>query len=160
MNPACNIGTAALIPNPALQPLAFLIGEWDTIGSHPMRPGKPLHGAASFAWHEGGAFLVMRQQVDEPGFPHGVAIFGSDGGGGRDADDLVMLYFDQRQVSRIHRVQVGELSVTWRRDAADLSQTFTITAQDDGTLVGSGRMSKDGGPWGDDLSQRFVRRAP
>jgi hypothetical protein len=38
------IGSEAAIPNPALKPLSFLVGEWRTEGSHPQLPGKTLHG--------------------------------------------------------------------------------------------------------------------
>src|SRR5262245_52692152 len=50
------IGSEASIPNAALKPLSFLIGEWLTEGSHPMLPGQVLHGRTSFAWADGGAF--------------------------------------------------------------------------------------------------------
>src|SRR4051794_37485963 len=91
------IGAEALIPNPALKPLEFLIGEWSTTGSHPMVPGKVLRGRTCFAWHEGGAFLIMRSQVDEPRFPSGLAIIGSD----NVAGTFAMIYFDERGISRL-----------------------------------------------------------
>ena len=72
------IGCEAAIRNPALQPLAFLVGEWRTEGSHPMLPGKTLHGRTSFAWSDGGAFLVMRSEIDEPDIPSGIGIMGTD----------------------------------------------------------------------------------
>jgi hypothetical protein len=103
-----SIGARALIPNPALAPLAFLIGEWRTTGTHPMLPGAELVGMTSFAWAEGGAFLVMRSQVDEPRFPDGVAYVGSDDSAGT----LEMIYMDERQVSRICAVEAGERTVT------------------------------------------------
>ena len=58
-------------------------------------PDKKLEGRTSFAWHEDGAFLIMRGEVDEPRFPDGVAIIGSDDGAGIFA----MIYFDERGVS-------------------------------------------------------------
>jgi hypothetical protein len=147
------IGAAALIPNPALAPLAFLIGEWRTSGSHPLVPGEILEGRASFAWHEGGAFLIMRSEVDEPRFPSGVAIVGSDDGAGTFA----MTYFDERGVSRLYQVSVGDGIVTWRRDHPDFSQSIAIAAEGRDRLVATGRMSQKGGPWTDDLSQVFTR---
>ena len=150
------IGAATRIANPALKPLAFLIGAWRTTGTHPLVPGKKLSGRTSFAWYEGGAFLIMHSEIDEPRFPDGVAIIGSDDGAGIFA----MNYFDERGVSRLYRVEVGAGMVTWRRDDPALSQSVTITAGDDGdTLTSTGRMSQDGGPWGDDLSQTFTREA-
>ncbi len=64
--------------NPALAPFDILIGTWTTVGTHPMVPSKVLHGSASFEWLEGGAFLVMRSEIDEPEIPTGIAIIGSD----------------------------------------------------------------------------------
>jgi hypothetical protein len=66
------------MPNKALEPLSFLVGEWSTVGSHPMLPGKTLRGRTSFAWAEGGAFLVMRSEIDQPEVPSAVAYIGTD----------------------------------------------------------------------------------
>ena len=148
------IGAEANVPNPALKALDFLIGEWRTVGSHPALPGKALSGKTSFSWHEGGAFLVMRTQVDEPQFPDGIAIIGSDDSASRYS----MIYFDQRGISRIFDVTVGHHMVNWRRDDPDFAQSITITAGD-GILVSKGRMSRSNGPWTDDLSQEFHREA-
>lgn len=152
------IGPRARIPNPALEPLAFLVGEWRTTGTHPALGDRTVTGQASFTWHEGGAFLFVRTHVDEPGFPDGMAVIGGDGGSGR----FVMVYFDEREVSRIYDVALGEggvddSTVTWSRDDPTIAQTVTIRAEPDGTLVSTGRISQDGGPWGEDLSQVFHR---
>jgi hypothetical protein len=145
-------GLKAQIGNPSLGQLKFLVGDWQTTGSHPMVPGKELTGRTSFAWHQGGAFLIMHSQVDEPRFPDGVAIIGSDDAAGRFA----MIYFDERGTSRIMHVTVGDCTVTWRHDNPEFAQCLTITAEGD-RLVSQGRMSQHGGPWEDDLSQTFVR---
>lgn len=58
-------------------------------------PGMVLNGRTSSRWHEGGAFLMIRTQIDAPDFPQGVAIIGSDGVPGI----FSMSYFDER-VSR------------------------------------------------------------
>lgn len=151
MSEACPPGAKAVIPNPALEPLGFLLGEWRTTGTHPLVPGAPLCGRTSFARHEGGAFLLMRSQVDHPQFPDGLAIIGSS-----DSGRFVMIYFDERGVSRIYEVSIGAGTVTWRRDDPDFSQSTTITADGD-RLVGTGRMTDESGKWVDDLSQVFVR---
>lgn len=156
MHSRASIGAKARIDNPALQPLAFLVGEWRTNGIHPEMVGEPLAGRTSFSWHHGGAFLLMRSEVERPEFADGVAIFGSDDSAGT----VTMIYFDERGLSRHYDVTVGSRTVTWRRDNHDLSQTVTITAEDGGnTMVGEGRMAIAGGPWGEDLSQVFHREA-
>lgn len=112
-----------------------------------------LSGRTSFDWHESGAFLIMRNEIDDPRFPDGVAIIGSDDGAGTFA----MSYFDERAVSRLFKVTVGEGGVGWRRDDAEFAQSVVIEAQGEGRLVSTGRMSVKGGPWTDDLSQVFER---
>jgi hypothetical protein len=154
VSPLSSIGAGALVSNPALGRLDFLVGEWRTTGTHPLVLGETLCGRTSFDWHEGGAFLIMRSQVDHPLFPSGVAIVGSDDAAGRFA----MAYFDERGVSRLFDVAVGDRTVTWRRDDPDFAQSLTITADEGGDrLVSRGRMSRQGGEWTDDLSQVFVR---
>ncbi|MBO3748060.1 DUF1579 family protein [Streptosporangiaceae bacterium NEAU-GS5] len=148
------IGSEALQPNPALQPLAALVGEWQTTGTHPYMPGTVVHGRTSFAWHEGGAFIIMRSEVDDPRFPSGVAIFGSDD----QAGTLSMLYFDERGVSRKYDVTMAGNVMTWSRDEPGFSQRATITIEDDGAaMVSVGEMSRDGGPWEADLSVTYTR---
>ncbi|MEO6388203.1 MAG: hypothetical protein ABIT16_04455 [Croceibacterium sp.] len=153
MNQPSPVGAKALIANPALQPLAFLIGRWRTTGTHPLVPGEALRGVTTFAWHEGGAFIVMRTEVHAPKFPDVLAIIGSDDTAGRFA----MTYFDERGTSRLFTVTAGDRTVTWLRDDPHFAQTTTLTAEGPDKLVGTGRMSLDGGAWAADLSQVFER---
>ncbi|MEO7364927.1 MAG: hypothetical protein ABIW03_01250 [Sphingomicrobium sp.] len=127
-----------------------------TRGSHPQVPGKALRGRTSFAWHEGGGFLILRSEVDEPQFPDGLAIIASDNVSGQ----FIMTYFDERVISRIYQVTPGDRTVTWSRDDPVFSQSVTITAESGGDrLISRGRMSERGGAWVDDLSQVFEREA-
>ena len=144
----------AKIPNPALSGLGKLVGEWNTVGTHPAVPGKVLTGKASFQWIEGGAFLRWYAEVEEEGFPAGIGIFGSDDATG----ELFMLYFDERNVSRKHNVSVENNVVNWWRNAPGFSQRYTWTITDsDNTIVGKGELSKDGTTWENDLDQTFTR---
>lgn len=151
------VGSEAKRSNPALKPFEFLIGDWRTTGTHPMTGDRQLTGRTSFAWHEGGAFLMMRNEVDEAGFPDGVAIIGSDDATGR----FSMIYFDERGVSRVMDVTAADDSGTWRHDDSDFAQRLTIRRDGD-RLVSKGLMSERGGPWTNDLSQVFdrLRRGP
>lgn len=152
-----DIGREALIPNPALRPLAFLIGTWRTEGTHPKVPARIFHGRTSFAWHQGGAFLISHSEIDEPEVPSGVAIFGSDD----VAKQLLMIYFDERGVSRKYDVTVVENEMTWRRDNAEFSQRMTTRAEPGGDrMTSTGQMSEKGGPWQDDLSLIYMRAEP
>lgn len=148
------IGHGARIPNPALEPLTFLIGEWSTVGSHPMLPGRTLRGRTSFAWAEGGAFLVMRSEIDEPEVPSGIGFIGTDD----DSGECSMLYFDQRGVSRRYLMSLRSDRWHWWRDDPGFSQRFTGTLEDGGKrIVGKGEMRRDGGTWEGDLALTYTR---
>jgi hypothetical protein len=141
--------------NPALKSFTALIGEWSTEGTHPYVPGKTFHGRTIFEWIEGGAFLLMRSQIDEPEIPSGVAIFGSD----NVTKEYFMLYFDERDISRKYDVSFKDGTITWSRNSADFSQEMKLTVFDDGnTIISKGKMSKDGGAWEPDLELTYTRK--
>lgn len=141
-------------PNPALEALTPLVGEWRTLGKHPALPGKTFHGSTSFAWIEGGAFLIMRSKIDEPEIPDGLAIFGSDDARG----EHFMLYFDERGVSRKYDVKLSPRRLVWSRSDPAFAQTFTLDFASDGkTLSGRGEMSKDGAAWEPDLELTYTK---
>jgi hypothetical protein len=144
----------ASIPNPALEPLSALVGRWKTVGTHPLLPGATLHGYTSFEWLEGGAFLIMRSEIEEPGIPSGIAVFGSDDATG----EFFMLYFDERGVSRKYDVTLRDNTWKWWRHAPGFSQRFTGTFVDGGrTIIGRGELSKDGSRWEGDLELTYTR---
>jgi hypothetical protein len=118
-----------------------------------MIPGA-LHGHTTFAWLEGGAFLIMRTTIDEPDVPSGLAIFGSDDATGA----LYMLYFDERGVSRKYDVAWEAGALRWWRDAPGFSQRYVITSADAGrTLIGRGELCRDGTTWERDLELTYTR---
>jgi hypothetical protein len=142
-------------PNPHLQRLAVLVGNWTTQGTHPMLPGRTLHGHTTFAWIESGAFLLARTHIDEPEIPDGVAIIGTDDG---RPDAGGMLYFDVRGVSREYRWSISGNVWTWSRDDAKLAQRIKLTISEDGrSIVSTGEMSKNGGAWEPDLQLDYTR---
>jgi hypothetical protein len=141
-------------PNPALEPLSVLVGTWNTVGTHPLVPGTTFHGRTTFDWLEGGAFLIMHSQIDEPGIPSGIAVFGSDDTTG----ECSMLYFDERGVSRRYEASLRDGVWRWWRNAPGFSQRFTGTISADGrTIVGRGEMSRDGASWEPDLRLTYTR---
>jgi len=144
----------ASIPNPALEPFRILIGDWNTVGTHALLPDMTLHGRTSFEWLEGGAFLMMRSEIDETGIPSGIAIFGSDD----SAKEYFMLYFDERGVSRKYEVTLRDNIWKWWRNSPGFSQRYTGTIVDDGnTIIGKGELSKDGLSWEKDLDLTYRR---
>lgn len=144
----------AAIPNPQLEPLNVLIGEWKTTGSHPYLPGIVLHGRTSFSWIEGGAFLIMRSENDEGKIPSGIAIFGSDDATG----EIFMLYFDERKISRKYEVSFRDNVLKWWRNDPAFSQRFSfkLTGHNN-TMIGEGEMCKDGTTWEKDLQLTYKR---
>ena len=146
--------TKAQKQNPALEPFKMLAGDWRIEGTHPYFPGATFHGRTSFDWLEGGAFLIMRQRLDDPRFPEGIAIFGSDDG----AQRYLMLYFDERGVSRHYNVSLVGRQLTWWRDDSRFSQRMVLTMSDDmKTIIGNGEMRRDGGAWEPDLALSYTR---
>jgi hypothetical protein len=147
-------GGEASIPNPALAPLERVVGAWTTTGTHPMVPDTVFHGRTTFEWLEGGAFLIIRSEIDEPQIPTGLAIIGSDDKLGT----LGMLYFDERGVSRRYEVAMHGDVLRWWRDAPGFSQRWVCTIAGDGrTMVGKGELSKDGSTWEGDLELTYTR---
>lgn len=141
-------------PNAALNPLSVLVGTWNTTGTHPLVPGTTFHGRTSFAWIEGGAFLMMRSQIDEPEIPSGIAVFGTDDTTGESS----MLYFDERGVSRRYEVSLRDNVWKLWRNAPGFSQRFTGTIAADGrTIVSRGELSRDGASWEPDLALTYTR---
>ncbi len=144
----------ASIPNPALKPFSILVGQWNTTGKHPKFPGVTAHGRTIFEWLEGGAFLIMYSEIDEPGIPSGIAIFGSD----ESTEECYMLYFDERGVSRKLEATLQDNVWKWWRNAPGFSQRFTGMIVDDGdTIIGNGELSRDGATWEKDLDLTYKR---
>ena len=145
---------AAEKPNPRLEPLRVLVGTWTTVGTHPLVPGKTFHGSVSFSWIHGGAFLLMRSQIDEPEIPTAVAVFGTDDA----SDSCSMLYFDERGVSRRYEVRIDGNEWHWWRDAPDFAQRFVGSISSVGrTIVGRDEYSRNDGPWEPDLALTYTR---
>ncbi len=134
--------------------MGVLIGKWNTVGTHPLLPGKDLHGRTSFEWIDDGAFLKMNSAVEDPAFPKGIAIFGSDDSSGEG----VMIYFDERGVSRKYDWSFEGNTLKWWRNAPGFSQQYSWTITDNGnTIVGEGEISKDGAVWEKDLCLTYTR---
>ena len=148
-----NLNHEAAIPNPALNLLKTLIGEWETVGTHPLVPNTIFHGHTSFEWIEGGAFLIMHSEIDEPEIPSGIAIFGSDDSTG----EYFMLYFDERKVSRKYDVSFQDKIIKWSRNSPYFSQRMTLTFADNNKIISKWEMCKDGKTWENDLELTYTR---
>ena len=143
----------ASIPNPALAGFTPFIGTWATEGRHPMIAAT-LHGRTIIEWHDGGAFLSIRTEIDAPEVPSGISYVGSDD----EEGTFTMLYFDQRGVSRRYEVAMDGGVMHWWRDAPGFRQRYTLTVSADGeTLHGRGELAREEGAWGPDLELTYTR---
>jgi hypothetical protein len=142
-------------PNPQLQRLEALVGEWATEATHPAVPGIVVRGHAALEWLEGKRFLIQRSGNDHPDFPDAITITGLFG------DGLAMHYYDSRGVHRVYGTSFDD--GVWRlwRDAHEFSQRFEGTFADGGnTIRGLWQISHDHATWEDDLEITYRRRAP
>jgi len=143
----------AAIPNPALEALSILVGEWETVGKHVMLPDT-LHGHVSFEWLEGGAFLMMKSTVDEPGVPSNISVIGSDD----ESNEFFMLYFDERGVSRRFVLTLQDHVLKIWRIVPNFSQRFTGTFANNGdTIIGLWELNRDNATWNRDLDVTYTR---
>lgn len=140
--------------NPALTPLAVLVGAWDIAISFPHDPQTIFRGHASVEWWEDGAFLIIRTGMAQPEFPSVVAIVGRD-----DATETYdMLHFDSRGVSRRYAMRLNNRVWEMWRESPGFSQHFTGTLSDDGTTItGHWDTSSDGTTWERDFDLTYQR---
>ena len=143
--------------NPALDELALLIGEWNieitSMSFHP-DPSAVVRGHSSFAWLEGGAFLIQHTDIPASDFPRSTAVMGPD----NEAGTYRMLYFDSRGVSRIYRMTFsGGIWTLWR-DFPGFSQRFHGTFSEDGEVITAyWEKSSDGSNWEHDFDLTYTK---
>ena len=151
------------VRHPTLEHLNALVGTWEIEATHHLLPDTAIHGRSTFAWLEGGHFLIWRSYFDHPDIPDSIAILGFDnavepGAVGTSVDPCTVHSFDSRGVHRVSRVEAG-LGV-WRvwRDWPGFSQRFTGTFSDDGdTMTCPGELSEDDATWKPDLHVTYRR---
>lgn len=149
-----NAKSKAANSNELLKPFDILIGEWKTVGKHPLVPGVTLTGTTRFKWLENGAFIQMNNFINHEQFPDGIAIIGSD----NSSPELIMLYFDERGLPRRYNCILNDNSWNWWRDDPGFSQHFHGEIQDKGnTIIVKGKMSQNSRSWEDDLQLTYSR---
>ncbi|GCE29827.1 hypothetical protein KDA_53110 [Dictyobacter alpinus] len=95
----------------------------------------------------------MHSEIDDPHFPDGIALFGSDD----MAKTYFMLFFDERGISRKYDVTMTGNQLKWWRDEPSFSQRFTMIIEDNHKMVSTGEMSREGAAWEKDLALTYVR---
>jgi hypothetical protein len=142
--------------NPALKDLERLVGDWDMElfgASFLPDPEARVRGSAAFKWMLGGALLVMSQGA---GTPTATWAIGRD----ESSEDYVVLYFDNRGVSRVYEMSFSER--VWRmwRDNPGFSQRFEGTVSEDGrTIDAAWQKSVDGVEWEHDFNLTYTKAA-
>lgn len=145
--------TTTTTDDPALKPLEVLVGTWDTEATHPMLEGV-LRGTVTFAWLEGGHYLLQRSWQDHEQVPDGLCVIGAPESG----DGLAMEYFDSRGVRRTYAVAIEHGVLRWWRDDPEFAQRYSATLAPD-RFQGVGQLARTPGAWEDDLRITYVRRA-
>lgn len=143
--------------NAALEQLAPFIGEWNieiTNMSFDPDPSAVVRGHSSFAWLEGGAYLIQHSKVAHPDFPISTAVMGPDD----EAETYRMLYYDSRGVSRIYRMTYsGGIWTLWR-EFPGFSQRFHGTFSEDGKVITAyWEKSTDGSHWERDFDLTYTK---
>jgi hypothetical protein len=139
--------------DPTLEPFDALIGSWVTEASHPAMADQVLPGDVTFAWLEGGHFLVQRSRTDHELFPDAISVIGSPETG----DGLVMEYFDSRGVRRTYGVSLDDGVLRMWRAHPGIDQRFSATLGPD-AFEGQWQLARTPGDWQDDLKLSYRRR--
>jgi hypothetical protein len=150
-------GQAPFKSNLALDRLTPLIGEWDleiTSMSFRADPSAVDRGHSSFAWLEGGGFLIQHSEISASDFPRSTAVMGPDD----EAETYRMLYYDSRGVSRIYRMTFsGKIWTLWR-DFPGFSQRFHGMFSEDGRIITAyWERSSDGSNWEHDFALTYTK---
>ena len=75
-----------------------------------------------------------------------------------DEGTFMMLYFDERGVSRHYEVSMDDGVMHWWRDAEGFRQRYTVTMSAAGdTMHGRGELARDEDAWGPDLELTYTR---
>ena len=136
--------------NPALSPLQGLIGTWDVqVGDSQWQE--------SFEWLEN-AFIAWRsEKVGD--FPQATCIIGRNEN--QAPGTYVVLYADDRGVSRIYNMTFQDGVLTLLREDPDFFQRFEGKLDSGGnTIAGRWETATDGSDWKRDFDILYRRRRP
>ena len=138
----------------ALKRLEPLVGEWSVVATS--RDGRRLPGEAraTFEWHDSGAHLVQRTSIPVPGAPDSISIIGCDAANGT----YFQLYSDDRGVSRVYQMTIGEREWRLWREGEPFAQRFTGKFENDGkTIRGRWELAEDGTNYTTDFDLTYMR---
>lgn len=141
-------------PTSSLKQFDSLVGEWDTVGTHPGFPSA-VHGHSTFKWLVEGALLEWHFGWESHGPPSAISVIGHDDA----AQSATMLYSDERGVARIYMMTLEDGVWKMWRDSPGFSQRTIGRITDDGnTITVRGELSRDGANWERDLDVTYTRQ--
>jgi len=138
----------------ALKELEVLVGKWKVEATPP--GGEPWPGDAeiTYEWMEGAPFLIERSWVEMPEAPNAICVIGPDAATGR----YFQLYSDDRNVSRVYEMSIGDGEMKLWRDGEPFSQRYTAKFSEDGNRIEARwEAAKDGTTWETDFDLVFTR---
>ena len=143
--------------NPALKELAVLAGDWDmelSNASFLPDPSAIVMGKLSVEWRGWGAFLGLYMGSQPGDVPDATWLVGRD----ESLPDYVVLYYDNRQVSRVYGMSFADRTWKMWRSAPGFSQRFEGRLSADGdTITAHWEKSSDGENWEHDFDVRYSR---
>jgi hypothetical protein len=143
--------------NHILKDLEIFVGRWTMELSNALflpEPTAVIRGSVSFELIEGGAYLIMRQGVKGSDMPWSLWLIGRD----QDASDYVVLYFDDRGVSRSY--QMSFVKGVWKmwRASPKFSQRFVgKISKDKKKIKAQWEKSLDGKKWEHDFNIKYTK---
>lgn len=144
-------------PNPAVNSLEGLVGEWEmelSNASFLPRPTDGVKGPVSFEWTQDGAFLLMRMGDKPPGPPAVLWLISRD----ESAPGYTVFYYDSRSVSRVYEMSFSE--GVWRmwRNAPGFCQRYEgIVGKNGETISARWEKSNDGTRWEHDFDVTYTK---
>jgi hypothetical protein len=138
----------------ALKELEVLVGKWKVEATPPGGPPWPGDAEITFEWMEGAPFLIERSVVEMPEAPDAITVIGPDAATGR----YFQLYSDDRNVSRVYEMSMGDGEWKLWRDGEPFSQRFAGRISEDGNRIDARwEAAKDGTTWETDFDLVFIR---
>jgi len=144
-------------PNPALQDLEILAGDWEMeLSNASFLPSSSttVTGHVTLEWLEGGAFLVMYMGNKPPGTPDALWLISRD----ESTPNYIVLYYDARKVSRVYEMSFSD--GTWKmwRNSPGFSQRFEGKfSHDRNTIAAHWEKSSNGSTWEHDFDVTYTK---
>ena len=146
-----------MLPNPALQPLEGLVGDWEmeiSNASFLPHPSDTAKGPISFEWLQDGAFLLMRMGDKPPGPPAAIWLISRD----ESIPNYTVFYYDARSISRVYEMSFSENVWKMWREAPGFWQRYDGTLSNNGkTITAHWEKSSDGTRWEHDFDVTYTK---